>query len=451
MHQGPQAARAATSGGVSRIDRHQNSTPDITQFNPALLVFGVCQFLLGSFIWWKGQSGDSLATAGMGYLTIFDAFAILGAVATPLILSRRSKLYRGRTPGTHVKVGYGDMRIETLLQFTQTIYLLFAAIYVCKESVEHALLEGSTEDHEEDDVGLHLPIFVLLLSAASATFSNFFLGNHGQLVAAGKLSTLASESTSSRRTTSLQTRHGRRASVLADPAVIAGPFLHLLTNPFSVMILFFNYTLAICAMTLHPLQVAALDKVLAGLQSAAMLYVAFPASKALGLILLQTAPLPHDVQNVQLMRSIRTIEEHPLVSYVSPPNLWQLTPPTIAQTTRTYGKHQVPALTVAKDAAARTPKSAVLICSVDIVVVDKATDSDILDLTRWAWQLLSPSVGAAAGLATGESMRGALRAGEITIQILRQADRNTRHDHRNSHRHDEGHQRHEQHHHQHFH
>lgn len=39
-----------------------------------------------------------------------------------------------------------------------------------------------------------------------------------------------------------------------------------------------------------PFQASALDKVLAGMESAAMAYIAYPASKALGKVLLQTAP-----------------------------------------------------------------------------------------------------------------------------------------------------------------
>ncbi|CAD6949149.1 unnamed protein product, partial [Tilletia laevis] len=34
-------------------------------------------------------------------------------------------------------------RTSTLLHFTQAVYLLFSAIYVCKDSVEHALLHHS--------------------------------------------------------------------------------------------------------------------------------------------------------------------------------------------------------------------------------------------------------------------------------------------------------------------
>lgn len=42
----------------------------------------------------------------------------------------------------------------TLSHFSQAIYLLFSAVYVCKESVEHVLLlHGSTEDEGAHGMG----------------------------------------------------------------------------------------------------------------------------------------------------------------------------------------------------------------------------------------------------------------------------------------------------------
>jgi divalent metal cation (Fe/Co/Zn/Cd) transporter len=41
-----------------------------------------------------------------------------------------------------------DARVETLALFAQAIYLLFAAVYVCKETVEHLLLSYGQEGRE---------------------------------------------------------------------------------------------------------------------------------------------------------------------------------------------------------------------------------------------------------------------------------------------------------------
>lgn len=45
-------------------------------------------------------------------------------------------------------------RLKTVLMFAQAVYLLFAAVYVCKETVEHILLslgEGNGEGHHHHD------------------------------------------------------------------------------------------------------------------------------------------------------------------------------------------------------------------------------------------------------------------------------------------------------------
>jgi len=39
-------------------------------------------------------------------------------------------------------------RLESLILFVQTIFLLFASVYICKESIEHVLLLG--HDHDDD-------------------------------------------------------------------------------------------------------------------------------------------------------------------------------------------------------------------------------------------------------------------------------------------------------------
>jgi hypothetical protein len=324
------------------------------------------------------------------------------------------------------------------------VYLLFASIYVCKESVEHALLEDAHEHHAEDDIGLHLPRLMLLLASASCLLSNMVFRNHAKLVAACGIAGIAPEKGMKRGKNS----HGRRNSILVDPSTLAGPFLHLLSNPFSVTILFFCLTLTSSSLIMPPFQVAALDKVLAGLESVAMLYTAYPASKALGKILLQTAPKSFNTQNVQLSRSIKTIEENPLVTYVAPPHLWQLTPPTSAKNDSesfTYGANSILG-------SSKLAKNASLIATVEVFLKDEATDQDVLEITKWSWTLLAPSVGAGAGLRAGESLRGAIRAGEVSVQVSREGLRDRfrkehqchdhdhdHHDHIHSHKHDHSH------------
>lgn len=53
---------------------------------------------------------------------------------------------------------YSNARVETLLLFAQTIYLIFSSVYVCKEAVEHLLLSAGDGHHHhhggDDDDGL---------------------------------------------------------------------------------------------------------------------------------------------------------------------------------------------------------------------------------------------------------------------------------------------------------
>lgn len=49
---------------------------------------------------------------------------------------------------------FRNARIETLLLFAQTIYLIFSSVYVCKEAVEHLLLSvGDGHHHHPGDDG----------------------------------------------------------------------------------------------------------------------------------------------------------------------------------------------------------------------------------------------------------------------------------------------------------
>ena len=281
-----------------------------TSARPTLL-FGLLHFALGAALWVSGQAGDSLALTGLGYLVVFDAFGVLSEVGSKMAgeswrreLDQRYKGGRtsGNTSTEQIRRPYGPHRFETILHFSQSIYLLFAGVYVLKESIEHALLEGSDE-HEEAEIGLVLPVGLLIFATVTCVFSNITLKNHAKLVAACGISTAAS----SAQNQYSGNRHARRTSVLTSPTTIAGPFLGLLANPFSLTVLFFSASLLFSAILMPPFQVAALDKVLAGMESVSMFCIAWPASKALGLVLLQTAPLSSAPQYVQLVKALQVV------------------------------------------------------------------------------------------------------------------------------------------------
>ena len=119
----------------------------------ALVLAGV-ELALGAALWVTGQAGESLAVTGLGYLVVFDA---LGAFSAVMIEGRARGidvvwdiLGRGsaRVSEQAVRYPFGTHRLVTLSLFSQCVYLLFSAVYVCKESVEHVLLM-----HGPGDIG----------------------------------------------------------------------------------------------------------------------------------------------------------------------------------------------------------------------------------------------------------------------------------------------------------
>ena len=71
-------------------------------------------------------------------------------------------------------------RLETLFQFVQSIYLMFAAVYVLKESIEHALLAEEFISLVEYEI--ELPFWMLLLACVCTLITGLFLHTHSKLV-----------------------------------------------------------------------------------------------------------------------------------------------------------------------------------------------------------------------------------------------------------------------------
>ncbi|KAJ1576021.1 hypothetical protein NDA11_006559 [Ustilago hordei] len=413
----------------------------IPQASRPLLLFGISHFGLGAALWMAGQEVDSLSATGLGYLVVFDAMGILSSAISDWALEweqHASDLRRrsGKAEGGTLRRPYGMHRVSTLLHFVQTIYLLFASVYVLKESVEHALLEGGSgvdatalealtdsasghdrsHAHAEHSVGIMMPNLLLALSLAACVFSNIVMGNHTRLVAACGISTAASGGAPG------GPRHGRSGSVLMRPSELASPLLALLANPFSLTVLFFSSALLFAGLTMPSIQVAALDKVLAGLESVSMFYVAYPASVALGKVLLQTAPSDTSPDKEQLKRALKLVGQHPLVSYVPPPNLWQLTAPTSAlvQADRAGASGMLSGGGGGGRGVHFGSKSASLVASVTVWLKQDASEEDCFEMTKWIWERLAPSVGAGRGLLAGEMLRGTQRAGELTVSVRRE-------------------------------
>jgi hypothetical protein len=126
------------------------------------VIAGAAQFVLGASVWLSGQRAGSLALTGLGYWVVFDAFGIGVGSVLPGYLAVRRRRAEARGQRSAVMYGYvravcwtssgsrgpRNARVEALALFAQAVYLLFTAVYVCKETFEHLLLSFGQEGRE---------------------------------------------------------------------------------------------------------------------------------------------------------------------------------------------------------------------------------------------------------------------------------------------------------------
>lgn len=125
------------------------------------LILSMAQISLGAALWITGQSGESLSVTGLGYLVVFDG---IGGLSGVLVEGAKGveglwSLLAGAKVDAEIRLPFGSVhdfqpsrrslkledwsrnqRLITVSHFSQAIYLLFSAVYVCKESVEHVLM-----------------------------------------------------------------------------------------------------------------------------------------------------------------------------------------------------------------------------------------------------------------------------------------------------------------------
>ena len=131
------------------------------------------QFVIGSWLWVVGQQVGSLACTGLGYWIVFDALGVvIGNVVPKWLRSTEGEKEKVRRPygWVHVLIfvcvrasnlRIRNARCETVLMFAQAVYLMFSSVYVCKETVEHLLLNAGPSGekhhhhyHTSDDDGV---------------------------------------------------------------------------------------------------------------------------------------------------------------------------------------------------------------------------------------------------------------------------------------------------------
>ncbi|KAF8211832.1 hypothetical protein K438DRAFT_1915742 [Mycena galopus ATCC 62051] len=348
------------------------------------LTAATAQFLLGGTLWVQGQQTGSLAVTALGYWAVFDAIG----VAIPHITLVVSK-------------PYAAARARPVLLFAQSVYLMFSAVYVCKEAFEHLLLSASAGDGSagdghhhhtgDEDAGIEYPVFTTLLAFVTLALTALLVDNHAGLVAlAGNrippLSTLL-----------------RQTSVYSPPDPTSPP-ARALSNPYALTPIVLALGILLTAVVAPATQHRMFDLAAAAAGSAATFVVAYRACTVLGAILLQTAPRrgARGARMEAFLRAMRDVERHPQVLHLPAPHIWQLA--TAGEKGGTGGGAGV-GLGKEEDA---------LVVTLELHVRASLPDDDVLALTRWVRERVAGALGLG-----GEGGRGPRQEAEVTVGVVR--------------------------------
>ncbi|RIA87899.1 cation efflux family-domain-containing protein [Glomus cerebriforme] len=258
-----------------------------------LFTWGTVHLFLGILLWLKGQWGCGLALTGFAYIVIFDAFGVFTTFISSVIAT-----YRSLREST-IRNPFGVQRYEILFGFINTLYLLFVALYMLKEGLEHFILESS-EEHVEDH-SPDFPMIWVLLTLGATLISAICYRNHKGFSALLRSASSVMEPQPNYR----QTNDG---------------FSILLTNLFTLSTLLCGASVIfVGVLTEKNHSLGWLDKLVSILESALMFYLAGPVAAALGKILLQTTP---DSTLRSLEACLREIQLDPTILSLSATHFW---------------------------------------------------------------------------------------------------------------------------------
>ncbi|TFK28241.1 hypothetical protein FA15DRAFT_584654 [Coprinopsis marcescibilis] len=373
------------------------SQPEVISTRAA--AFGLGQFLLGAWMWVAGQQIGSLSCTGLGYWIVFDAFGVAVSRVVPGWLASSSgsaqemERLKIRRPYGHVFNING--RLETVLIFSQAVYLMFSSVYVCKETVEHLLLSAGGEGHhhhsgdEQAHAAINFPVFVIFLTLISLLATAILYDNNTKLVnlAGNRLPSIQS------LIRSLQSKPNTH--YIEPPPT--HPVAIILSNPYVACPLLFCVAILSVALTVPSEHHRIADLTLASVIAVLTFNVAYRACVILGAVLLQTSPrrgLPSG-KIESFLRAMREIERHPHVVHLSAPHVWQLTASTAA--------------------LQHTSTSAATISPIEVHVRKDLGDDDVLALTKWVWERC---VNALGGYKEFREV-GEVGGPEITVGVVR--------------------------------
>ncbi|KAJ7632930.1 hypothetical protein FB45DRAFT_913915 [Roridomyces roridus] len=373
LHTQPTPTPVSPWAPVSPFVGEVAKQPEVQRASPTPFLAGAtAQFLLGGTLWVQGQQCGSLAVTALGYWAVFDAIG----VAIPHITLSVSK-------------PYASARALPVLLFAQAVYLMFSAVYVCKEALEHLLLSASAGDghhhHAGDEAaGIDFPVFSAVAAFISLTLTALLLDNHARLVtlAGNRIPPLRVLLSSSKPLTSM-----------SEPIA---PLARALSNPYAATPLALSCGLLFTALSVPPEHHRLLDLAMAGLASVATFSAAYRACTVLGTLLLQTAPkrgMPGGRMEA-FLRAMRDVERHPHVLHLPAPHIWQLAP--------------VAAAVGAGEKEERDAKRDAMVVTLELHVRATLPDDDVLALTRWVRERVSVALGL-----------GGEGGAEVTVGIVR--------------------------------
>ena len=153
------------------------TTPVAPFVHPLAVVSCAIESVLGAAVWITGQQTGSLSCAGLGYWVVFDSFGVALSRIIPGYLARDSMQSRNRRTYGYFPLpsllvlstwfaehNSRNGRLETVLMFAQTVYLIFASVYICKETVEHLLLSAGDDQQHHADHHHHLDGYVACIT-----------------------------------------------------------------------------------------------------------------------------------------------------------------------------------------------------------------------------------------------------------------------------------------------
>ncbi|KAI0791460.1 hypothetical protein BC629DRAFT_1593070 [Irpex lacteus] len=352
----------------------------------AAVAMASVQFILGASLWVVGQQIGSLSCTGLGYWVVFDSFGVaLGHVLPDISLRRVCRIL--------------SPVLWALAAYAQAVYLLFASVYVCKETVEHLLLsagEGEGHHHHHGDevtdiFGIDFPPYLLCITLLSLIGTATIFNNQSKFVSATGNHIPPVHSF-------IPTRFRHSLKQYTYPPLLA----NLLSNPYTLAPLGFCASLLTALLFVPRYQHRSFDLLLAGIETVVTFYLAYPAAVALGAVLLQTAPargLPGGRMEA-FLRAMREIERHEKVLHLPAPHIWQLTP----YLTRPEALHSLDTF----DGPSQS-----LIVTLELHVPNTLSDDEVLELTAWAWNRCRTA------LKYGSSDGGGDGEAEVTVGIVR--------------------------------